>query len=35
MSDLENTLFLDIADNAGKAKGRVTISLRPDLAPDM
>jgi peptidylprolyl isomerase len=33
MSDLENTLFLDIADNAGKAKGRVTITLRPDLAP--
>jgi cyclophilin family peptidyl-prolyl cis-trans isomerase len=33
MSDLENTLFLDIADNAGKAKGRVTIALRPDLAP--
>lgn len=33
MTDLENTLFLDIADNAGKAKGRVTIALRPDLAP--
>ena len=33
MSDLENTLYLDIADNAGKAKGRVTIALRPDLAP--
>jgi cyclophilin family peptidyl-prolyl cis-trans isomerase len=33
MADLENTLFLDIADNAGKAKGRVTIALRPDLAP--
>jgi cyclophilin family peptidyl-prolyl cis-trans isomerase len=33
MADLENTLYLDIADTAGKAKGRVTISLRPDLAP--
>jgi cyclophilin family peptidyl-prolyl cis-trans isomerase len=33
MADLENTLYLDIADNAGKAKGRVTIALRPDLAP--
>ncbi len=33
MADLENTLFLDIADNGGKAKGRVTIALRPDLAP--
>jgi cyclophilin family peptidyl-prolyl cis-trans isomerase len=33
MADLENTLYLDIADNAGKAKGRVTIGLRPDLAP--
>jgi cyclophilin family peptidyl-prolyl cis-trans isomerase len=33
MSDLENTLFLDIADHGGKAKGRVTIALRPDLAP--
>ena len=33
MADLENTLFLDLADHAGKAKGRVTIALRPDLAP--
>ncbi len=33
MADLENTLHLDIADNAGTAKGRVTITLRPDLAP--
>jgi cyclophilin family peptidyl-prolyl cis-trans isomerase len=33
MADLENTLYLDLADNAGKAKGRVTIALRPDLAP--
>ena len=33
MSDLENTLHLDIADHAGAAKGRVTIALRPDLAP--
>jgi cyclophilin family peptidyl-prolyl cis-trans isomerase len=34
MSDLENTLYLDITDNAGKDKGRVTITLRPDLAPN-
>src|SRR5476651_1798011 len=33
MSDLENTLHLEIADNAGKAKGKVVIELRPDLAP--
>jgi cyclophilin family peptidyl-prolyl cis-trans isomerase len=33
MSDLENILYLDIADHGGKAKGRVTIALRPDLAP--
>jgi cyclophilin family peptidyl-prolyl cis-trans isomerase len=33
MSELENTLYLDIADHGGKAKGRVTIALRPDLAP--
>jgi peptidylprolyl isomerase len=33
MSDLENTLYLDLADGKGKAKGRVTIKLRPDLAP--
>jgi len=33
MSDKENTLFLEIADNAGKPKGKVTIQLRPDLAP--
>jgi cyclophilin family peptidyl-prolyl cis-trans isomerase len=33
MADLENTLILDIADNAGKSKGQVTITLRPDLAP--
>ncbi len=33
MADLENTLYLDIADNAGKSKGKVTIELRPDLAP--
>lgn len=33
MADLENTLLLDIADAKGKAKGRVTIALRPDLAP--
>ena len=33
MADLENTLYLDLADHAGKTKGRVTIALRPDLAP--
>ena len=33
MADLENTLYLDIADAKGAAKGRVTIALRPDLAP--
>jgi peptidylprolyl isomerase len=33
MSDLENTLHLEIADNAGKTKGKVVIELRPDLAP--
>jgi len=33
MADLENTLYLDLADHAGKAKGRVTIALRADLAP--
>jgi cyclophilin family peptidyl-prolyl cis-trans isomerase len=33
MADLENTLFFDLVDNAGKAKGRVTVELRPDLAP--
>ena len=33
MADLENTLYMDIADATGKAKGRVTIALRPDLAP--
>jgi peptidylprolyl isomerase len=33
MADLENTLYVDMADHAGKPKGRVTIALRPDLAP--
>src|ERR1700753_1561401 len=33
MSDKENTLLLEIADNSGKSKGKVTIQLRPDLAP--
>jgi cyclophilin family peptidyl-prolyl cis-trans isomerase len=33
MATLEDTLHLDIADHAGKAKGRVSITLRPDLAP--
>ncbi len=35
MADLENTLYMDIADASGKEKGRVTIALRPDLAPAM
>ena len=34
MADLENTLYLDIANHKGEAKGRVTIGLRPDLAPN-
>jgi cyclophilin family peptidyl-prolyl cis-trans isomerase len=34
MADLENTLFMDVADAQGTAKGRVTIALRPDLAPN-
>ncbi len=33
MADLENTLYMDIANAKGEAKGRVTIALRPDLAP--
>ena len=34
MADLENTLHLEIADHTGKAKGKVVIALRPDLAPN-
>ena len=34
MADLENTLYLDIANAKGEGKGRVTIELRPDLAPN-
>ena len=34
MADLENTLYLDVANAKGEAKGRVTIELRPDLAPN-
>lgn len=34
MADLENVLFLDVADAKGAPKGRVTIALRPDLAPN-
>ena len=34
MADLENTLHLEIADHAGKPKGKVVIELRPDLAPN-
>ena len=33
MADLENTLYLDVANAKGEPKGRVTIELRPDLAP--
>ena len=33
MTQPENTLYVDVADAKGKAKGRVTIALRPDLAP--
>ena len=33
MADPENTLLLDIASAKGEGKGRVTIELRPDLAP--
>jgi peptidylprolyl isomerase len=34
MADPENTLHLDLANHKGDAKGRVTIELRPDLAPN-
>ena len=34
MADLENTLYLDVANSKGEPKGRVTIALRPDLAPN-
>ena len=33
MADLENTLYLDLSNHKGEAKGRVTIGLRADLAP--
>jgi cyclophilin family peptidyl-prolyl cis-trans isomerase len=33
MADPENTLLVDIANHKGDAKGRITIKLRPDLAP--
>ena len=33
MADLENTLYMDLANSKGEAKGRITIELRPDLAP--
>jgi peptidylprolyl isomerase len=33
MSDLENTLHLEIGNSKGVAKGKVVIALRPDLAP--
>jgi cyclophilin family peptidyl-prolyl cis-trans isomerase len=34
MADLENTLYLDLANYKNEPKGRVTIKLRPDLAPN-
>jgi cyclophilin family peptidyl-prolyl cis-trans isomerase len=34
MADLENILHIDVADSKGATKGRVTIELRPDLAPN-
>ena len=34
MADLENTLYMDVVNANGEAKGRVTIELRPDLAPN-
>ncbi len=34
MADLENTLYMDVVNANGEAKGRVTIALRPDLAPN-
>ena len=34
MADLENTLYMDVVNAKGEAKGRVTIRLRPDLAPN-
>ena len=34
MADLENTIYLDIANAKGDPKGRVTVELRPDLAPN-
>lgn len=34
MADLENTLYLDVANAKNEPKGRVTITLRPDLAPN-
>lgn len=33
MTDPENTLYMDVTDFRGNPKGRVTIALRPDLAP--
>jgi peptidylprolyl isomerase len=33
MADSENTIHMDLANHKGEAKGRVTIELRPDLAP--
>ena len=34
MADLENTIYMEIATAKGEPKGRVTIQLRPDLAPN-
>ncbi|MCA3555497.1 peptidylprolyl isomerase [Aestuariivirga sp.] len=34
MAEPENTLYLDVANARGEPRGRVTIELRPDLAPN-
>ncbi|WP_421695088.1 peptidylprolyl isomerase [Aestuariivirga sp.] len=34
MADLENTVYLDVVDAKDQPKGRITIALRPDLAPN-
>jgi len=33
VADPENIIHMDLANHKGEAKGRVTIELRPDLAP--
>ena len=34
MADLENTVYLDVVNAKDEPKGRITIALRPDLAPN-